>query len=823
MSPIRNTLRYALRTLGRSPGFTLVAVLTLGLGIGANTAIFSVINAVVLRPLPFAHPDRLVILNHFYPSLNNLKAGVSVPGFLEYSKQREAFSAVTASTGWRPTLTGHGEASRLQGQRVAGEYFTTFGVQPALGRALRPDESTPGNDHVVVLSDPFWRNVYGADPAIIGKQILLNGESYEVVGVMPASFTSMLYRNTDFWTPIAFTQRQLSSSWGNEFLTLTARLKDGVPIEQAQAEMHALAARIRADHPDQTSDDFDLAVSPLADQVTSAGMRRAMFVLLGAVGLVLLIACANVANLQLARAASRAREIAVRIALGASRGDLIRQLLTESVLLSLAGGVLGVLLALWGVPALMSLNESNLPPASVISIDGKVLGFTLVLALLTGLVFGIAPALRVSRTSLQETLKEGGRGAAGDRGGLALRRTLVVATVAVALTLLVGAGLLTRSFSQLLQVDPGFQPDHLLTFNVGLPAAKYPSDTLQVGYFDRATDVIGAVPGVTAVGATSVLPFSGGWSTSSFNVEGYVVPPKGSMPWGDVRLITPGYLAALGAPLLKGRFFTAQDVRGTPEVAIVDEELVKTYWPDVDPIGKRITYDDLTDSTVDWITVVGVVGHTAHEGLDAEKRVQVYLPLAQAPTPFMSFAVRTAGAPLAAVGGVRAALNTVDPDVALASINQMDELVSLSTGPRRFSMVLLTVFSLMAAALAAIGLYGVMAFTVTQRTKELGVRLALGATPVEVQRMVMGQGMRLALVGVAFGLVAAIALTNLLKALDTATALGTADRLLFKVSPHDPLTFLGVPTLLLLVTLLATWLPAHRATMVDPVEALRDE
>ena len=823
MAPLSNTLRYAVRTLRRSPGYAFVAILTLGLGIGANTAIFSVINAVVLRPLPYAQPDRLVVVNHYYPSLANLMAGVSVPGFLEYEKQDQAFSAMTAFTGWAPTLTGHGDANRLQGQQVAGEYFTTYGVQPALGRTLRADESVAGSDHVVVLSDAFWRNSYGADPDIVGQRMLLNGESYDIVGVMPAAFTSMLNRTVDLWTPMAFTPRQLASSWGNEFLGVTARLKDGVSFETAEAEMHALAARIKADRPDQTSDDWDLKLSPLSDQVTSAGMRRAMFVLLGAVVLVLLIACANVANLQLARAASRSREIAVRVALGASPRDLLRQLLAESIVLSLAGGVLGVLFALWGVPALMSLNESNLPPASAIGIDGSVLAFTLGLSLLTGLVFGLAPAMRVSRTSLQESLKEGGRGAAGDRGGLTLRRGLVVATVALALTLLVGAGLLTRSFSQLLQVDPGFRQDHLLTFNVALPNAKYPNDTVRVAFFDRATEAIAAQPGVVSAGATSVLPFSNNWSTASFNVEGYVVPPKGNMPWGDVRIVTPDFLRTIGAPLLKGRYFTPQDVEGAANVAIVDEELVKTYWPDADPIGKRITFDEFTDSTITWITVVGVVGHTMHEGLDAEKRIQYYLPLAQAGNNFMAYAVRTTAEPLAAVGAVREALKSVDPDVAIANIDAMDALVSTSTGPRRFSMVLLTVFSLLAAALAAIGLYGVMAFTVAQRTKELGVRLALGATPGEVQRMVMGQGMRLALVGIGFGLVAAVALTNLLKALDSQAAVGATDRLLFNVSAQDPLTFVAIPLLLLAVTLLASWVPARRATTLDPVEALRGE
>ncbi|MEP6590070.1 MAG: ABC transporter permease [Gemmatimonadota bacterium] len=823
MAALSTDLRQAVRMLRRSPGFAVVAILTLALGIGANTAIFSVINAVVLRPLPFQQPERLVVLNHHYPSLKDLMASVSVRGFVEYQKQTDVFQNVSVATGWGPTLTGHGEPTRVQGQRVAGDFFATYGVPPLLGRALRPDESTAGNEHEVVLSERYWRASYGADAAVIGTSMLLNGESYQIVGVMPARFASILSPTTDFWAPITFTPAQLSGGFGNEFLNLTARLKDGVTLPQAASEMHRLATRIKSDNAGLFPEDWDLALSPLSSQVTSPGMRRAMFVLLGAVGLVLLIACANVANLQLARAASRSREIAVRVALGATPRDLMRQLLTESMLLSLCGGALGILFALWGVPALLSLNERNLPSAEMIGLDGRVLAFTLVLSVLTGLLFGLAPALRVSRTSLQDALKEGGRGAAGDRGGAALRRGLVVATVALALTLLVGAGLLTRSFSKLLQVDPGFRSDHLLTFTVGLPTAKYTNDTMRVAYFDRATAAIGELPGVTAVGATSVMPFTNNWSTSSFNVEGHVVPSGQARPWGDVRVITPGYLGALGAPLLKGRFFTPQDNESSPPVVIVDAELAKRYWPDSDPIGKRITENDFTDSVITWITVVGVVGHTMHEGLDAEKRIQAYFPLAQNGRGFMTFAVRTSGDPLAATAGVRGALKPIDPDIAIANIHQMDELISISTGPRRFSMVLLTVFSLLAAGLAAIGLYGVMSYSVTQRAKELGVRLALGASPRAVRQMVMSQGMRLAMVGIGFGLVAALALTTLLKALDTKAAVGATDRLLFDVSATDPLTFVGIPLLLLGVTLFASWLPARRATTVDPVEALRGE
>ncbi|MBK7596530.1 MAG: ABC transporter permease [Gemmatimonadetes bacterium] len=824
MGQLANNLRYAVRTLRRSPGFALVAILTLGLGIGANTAIFSVINAVVLRPLPFDQPERLVTMAHYYASIN-LVAGVSAPGIVEYQKQTNTFSAVSAVTGWAPTLTGNGEATRLQALRVVGEYFATYGVPAALGRGLRADESVAGADHVVVLSDQFWRRVRGADPAVVGQHLLLNGESYEIVGVMPPSFTSMLNRTIDLWAPLVLSPGALAGSFGNEFMGLTARLKPGVALATAQADMHALAARLKADRPDALSSDWDLAVAPLRDQVTSAGMRRAMLVLLGAVGLVLLIACANVANLQLARAASRSREIAVRVALGASPRDLVAQLLTESMVLALAGGVVGVLIALWGVPALMSLNQSNLPPAATISLDARVLLFTLGLTLLTGVLFGLTPALKASRTVLHDALKEGGRGAAGDRSGLALRRGLVIGTVAIALTLLVGAGLLARSFRHLLEVDPGFRPDHLLAFNIALPTAKYPTDTLRLGFFERATAGVAELPGVTSVGATSVLPFTNNGSTSSFTVEGHVVPPNGSGPWGDYRVVTPQYLATIGAPLKEGRFFTAQDRVGSQEVVIVDEELAATFWPGASALGKRINYGNVSadDPTPQWLTIVGVVGHTMHEGLDGQKRVQVYRPWAQDGGGAMAFVVRTVADPLTAVAGVRETLRGIDPDVAIANVNTMEALVSNTTGPRRFSMVLLSVFSLLAAGLAALGLYGVMAYTVAQRTKELGVRLALGASPGDLRQMVMRQGMRLALAGVAIGLVAAFLMTMLLRAMDAGTALSAADRLLFGVSPQDPVTFVAIPLLLVAVAMLASWLPARRATRLDPVEALRGE
>jgi putative ABC transport system permease protein len=804
-------LKYAVRALRRSPGFTTVAMLILALGIGANSAIFSVINAVLLRPLPYQEPDRLVTIEHHYPSLNDLLAPVSVIGFLNYQKQTQLFQHAAVETGFVPTLTGRGDPTRIQGTQVSGDFFPTFGVQPALGRVIRQDEAAAGHDKVVVLSYGLWQRLFGGDTAALGQRLLLDGENYEVVGVMPADFRDFFARRAEFWVPQVFPARLLDESrWTNEFLSFTGRLQPGVTLERARADIAAYGVRLRTDNPERFGTDWGLVLTSLNEKARGP-LRGALLLLLGAVGLVLLIACANVASLQLARAAARAREVAVRVALGASPLALMRQLLTESVLLALAGGALGLLLAVWGVPALLALNSGRLPGAEDIHLDTMVLGFTLALSLLTGLVFGLAPALRVARTSLHETLKEGGRGSAGERHGLALRRGLVIGTVAVALTLLAGAGLLVRSFARLVGVDPGFRTDHLLTFNVSLPSLKYPNDTVQIAAHERVLAALGTLAGVTSVGATSVLPFGGSWSTASFSVEGYQPPTNTPGPWGDMRTVSPEFLSTIGAPLLKGRQLNPQDGPGAPGVVVVDAEMVRRYWPNQDPIGKRLTFNNLSDSAIQWIEVVGVVGHTMHEGLDAQPRIQLYFPLRQNGMGFLAYVLRTTGDPRSLIAAARAAVASVDPDLPMSAVSTMDDLIDGTTGPRRFAMLLLGAFSLLAAGLAAIGLYGVMAYTVTQRSKELGVRLALGAGAADVLRLVLGQGMRLAVIGVGIGLAAAVVGTRLLRGM------------LFNVSAADPGTFLSTTALLLLVTAVATWLPARRATRVDPAVVLREE
>ncbi|HKE91853.1 MAG TPA: ABC transporter permease [Gemmatimonadales bacterium] len=810
MDTLFQDLRHATRALRASPGFTLVAVLTLALGIGANTAIFSVVNGVLLAPLPYREPARLVTVNHFYPSLNNLRAPVSVPGFRDYSARTDLFTSAAVENGVAMNLTGVAEPERVTVEKVSGAYFSTLGVGAALGRTLQPDEAEAGKDHVVVLTWGFWQSHFGGDRGAVGRKLTLDNQDYQIVGVLPASFRDFFTRRADVFMPIVFTPDQFADSRRtNEFLPFIGRLAPGVTLERAQSELHTLAVQLRTTYTQSYAPDWDLKVTALSDEA-SRGVRSGLLILLGAVVFVLLIACANVANLQLARTAAKARDIAVRVALGASPRRLMRYLLTESVVLALAGGVVGVVLALWGVPTLLSLNGGNLPATAHVGVDVRVLWFALLVSLGTGLLFGLAPALQMARTDLHESLKEGGR-SVGHRSSLALRRGLVVSTVALALTLLIGAGLLIRSFARVVAVNPGFAPDQLLVFNVSLPQTKYPNDTVRKQVLLGINDALNNTAGVVSAGGVSEIPFGGSWSTGSFNVEGYQVPPNAPGPWGDMRTVTPTYFATMRAPLLAGRQFTAADRTGAPAVCIVDEEMVHRYWPHTDPIGKRITFNNLTDSSIQWIQVVGVVAHLAHEGLDAQKRVQVYFSLAQNGLPFLNYAVRTTADPMAALPGIRAAVRSVDPELPLANVNTMQQLIDNSTGQRRFAMVLLIGFSLLAMTLASIGLYGVMSYTVSQRSRELGVRLALGADTREVMGLVLVQGLRLTLAGVAIGLLAAFGVTRVMK------------NMLFGLSSTDPLTFVGISFLLVGVALVASYLPALRATRVDPVVALRTE
>jgi putative ABC transport system permease protein len=810
MDALIRDIKYSVRRLAKAPAFTAIVLMTLALGIGANTAIFSVVNAVILRALPYRSPDALVSIEHFYPSLNSMEAPVSARGYRDYRDKTTSFESVAVESNFGANLTGSGDPERVPGTRVSGDWFHVLGVSPLYGRTLGRDDDEPGHDHVVVLSHGIWTRLFAADPSAVGKKIELNGESYQIVGVMPQTFRSFFRNNGDLFVPLALPADAYTRGYTNEYLNLSARLKPGVTLERAQAEMKAFADNLKRANPNNFSPTWTLKVRTLND-LSSGRVRGVLLVLLGAVGFVLLIACANVANLLLARAAVRMKEIAIRSALGADRASLVRQLLTESILLALGGGVFGLLLARWSVSSLVALNP-NLPRASEIGIDPGVMMFTLLVSILTGLVFGLAPALQTSRTNLQDTLKDGTRSGAADLAGRNVRRGLVVAEVALSLTLLVGAGLLIQSVMRLEGVSPGFDARNVLVFNLALPGVKYPTDTASELFSEQLMPRLNALPGVRAAGTTSVIPFGGSWSTSSFSIEGLIVPPGQNGPWGDSRVVTPRFFDAMRIPLKRGRAFTDQDRSGAPPVTIIDEQFVKKYFANTDPIGKRITFGarrGSNDST--WITIVGVVGHAAHEGLDAEPRIQYYFPHAQVGGQQMVVALRTDGNPTALLPAARDAVHSIDRNLPLSNVTTMERLVDNSVGQRKLSMILLGLFSLIALLLASIGIYGVMSYSVAQRTRELGIRMALGAARGRVLGLVVSQGMALAIAGVVIGLVAAFGLTRLLTTQ------------LFGVSATDPMTFAMVAALLVGVALLATLLPAMRATRVDPVVALREE
>lgn len=802
-------LRFAARGLRRTRGFTIVVLLTLALGIGANSAIFSVVNTVLLKPLPYKDPSRLVTVFHDYPSLK-LEAPITAPGFRDYRDRTRSFEQFAVQSGWNANLTGAGDPERIAANQVSQQFFPALGIPPLIGRTFLPEEEEPGNHRVVVLSHGLWSRLFGEDRSAVGRQISLNGEQYDIIGVMPSAFVDPWNRDAELWAPLAFTPQQLQSR--NEYLAVTARLKPGVSIQQAQTELSALSETIRTENP-QLFDGYSLLAKPVITVITG-NIRSSLFILLGAVGFVLLIACANVANLFLVRASARHKEIALRTALGARRWPLIRQLLVESTLLSVIGGALGLLLAWASIRLLVGFNPGNIPRIQELAVDNGVILFTAIVSLVTGTLFGVYPAVRATRSNLHDSLKEGGRSGTGDRGGQMVRRALVVAEVALALTLLTGGGLLLRSFSRLANVDPGFDSRNLLTFTVSLPASKYANDTLRRAFFTDVVSRLSALPGVRGAAAASVLPFSGGWSTGSFNVEGYEVPPNGSSPWGDQRIVSPGYFETMSAPLLEGRYLDGTDRFGGLRVAVVDDEFVRRFYkPGESAIGKRFWFGNATpnDSTP-FITIVGVVGHARHEGLDAEARVQIYRPIDQiGGLGGATMVVRTSGSPTAMVPAVRGVIQEIDRDLPIARIRTMEQMIGTSMNQRKLSTILLGTFAGIALLLSTIGIYGVMSYTVSQRTRELGIRMALGASREGVLGMVLRQGMTIAVIGLVIGLAGAFALTRVIASQ------------LYDVKPTDPVTFVSVTLTLALVALLASLLPAMRATRVDPMVALREE
>jgi predicted permease len=719
-----------------------------------------------------------------------------------------SFERIGVEAGWTVNMTGEGEPQQLFGNRVSEDFFATYGVAAERGRTIQPSD-VEAEARVVVLSHGLWRRL-GEDPALVGSRLMLDGEPYQVVGVMPADFRGFYRGDVELWSPVAFTPQQLANR-GNEFLSVTARLRPGVTPEAAAREMETLAARMLEANPGAYPDDWSLRVHTF-DSMATGDIRPALLVLLGAVAMVLLIACANVANLLLARASARRKEIAVRGALGARRGHIITQLLVEGVILALAGGALGLLFAEMGLGVIRGANPLGLARVEEMNIDATVLAFTFALAIATGILFGLAPALQLAGTDLQTTLREGGRsGGSGDRRGQLLRRTLVVGQVALALTLLIGAGLLIRSFSSLQRVDPGFLPEGVLTFSVPLPLSAYDTPEKRIEFHEQLSRRLHTIPGAAAVGRASKLPFTPGLSTRSFGIEGLPMDGSEPLPWGDFRVVDENFHATLGIPLLRGRPFTAADEAGAQPVAIVDQEMVRRYWPNEDPIGKRLAYLLDDEGNPIWIEVVGVVGHTAVESLDGDRRVQLYRPHRQVRDGTMMYAIRTSGDPLALVSGVRAVVREIDPRQPIAEVGTLRAKLDEASGERRLSMSLLGVFASIALLLASLGIYGVIAFDVSRRAQEMGVRIALGAETRGILLLVMRRGLILTAGGIVIGLVGAALLTRLLSSQ------------LFGVRPVDPVTFAMVPLVLTAVALLATYIPARRATRVDPMVALRDE
>jgi len=796
--------RYATRLLLRSPSFTIVAIAALALGIGANTAIFSVVDTLLLRPLPYTEADRLaVIWEHNLP--RDRKNNVVSPGnFIHWQELNQSFTELSAlSMTFRTTLTGAGEATELPVQYVSAGIFRILGVRPALGRDFTPQDDAPGVG-VITISDRLWRQRFGGDPTIVNRTIMLDGRPNVVAAVMPPGF-SILDRTVDVWSTIGLppSARTPRGRW----IGVVGRLKGGVTMAQAQADMVRVHQELTRRFPDFNTG-WTANVVPLREQLTGT-VKPALWVMLGAVGFVLLIACANVGNLVLARATARQRELAVRAALGAGRGRLIRQMLAESLLLSVTGATAGLVLAWWSVIALRTTIADRVPIARLdqVSIDATVLLFTAGAALVSALLFGMAPALTSAGARLTEALKDGGRAGSAARGAR-VRSVFVVVETALALILLVGSGLLLRSFVALMRVDPGFDPAHTMTVKVSIPTAKYRDAAQQQTFFNQLFEKLDALPGVTAAGGTSFLPIAGLGAATGFAVVGQPKPPAGQEPVTDVRVVTHDYFKAMGVPLLRGRTFDSRDSGTNIRRVIINQALARKHFPNEDPIGKRIIVS-WNDEGPDEI--VGVVGDVRQQDLETEARATIYWPPGRFTYPFMSVAIRTAADPRNVVAGAISALHELDPNVAAADVKTMDAVIDASVAQRRLTMLLLSIFALVALVLAAVGIYGVIGYSVSQRTQEIGIRMALGAQRARVLRMVVGQAMTLAAVGIAAGAVGAWGLTRLMQ------------KLLFGVQPSDPGTFGAVAGVLALVAGVAASIPGLRATRVDPVIALRSE
>ncbi len=811
-------LRFALRMLLKNPLFTVIAVATLALGIGANTAVLSLVNALLLRPLPYKNPEQLVLIWQQFLNQGLERIPVSPPEYLDYEKQTQSYDRLAAFDYANFNLTGGDLPERVQGAVVTPSLFPLLGVEPVKGRVFAPEEMQAGRNDVVMISARLWQRRFNSDPATVGRKLSLNGRAYAVVGIMPAAFEFPLplfnvqggtfAERADVWAPLTFTQQELGSR-GSRSYGIVGRLRSGVSRENAQAELGTITANWIKNYKENYAVEtgFGAKVYGLKDQVVG-GMRPALLMLLGAVALVLLIACANLTTMLLARAGSREREMAIRVALGAGPYRVLRQMLTESVLLSILGGLAGVVFSLWALELLTAVGSKTVPRLREVNLDATVLVVTLLVSMVTGVFFGLAPALASAKPELTEALKEGGRGATSSLRRNRLRNAFVVAEIALALVLLVGAGLLIKSFVRLQNVNPGFNSRNVLTMELALPVLKYPRGKPVIDFYAEVDRRIKTIPGVKYAAFTSILPLSGSGSDSSFHIEGFDEKQTGVYPDEEIRIVTPDYFRLLETPLLKGRFFTEADTAEAPGVVIINQAMAKKYWPNEEALGKRINFNDSDPQKIKWVTVVGIVTNIRHRGLDLEPKPEYYLPHPQRAFREMILAVRGVQDPRALTSLIRREIQLMDPDQPLANVQTLERITAESIAPRRLSVTLLGVFAAVALVLASVGIYGVMSFLVVQRTHEIGVRMALGAQRADVLRLVVGHGMKLVCIGSVLGLVMALISTRALSAM------------LYRVGAFDLTTFAGVTIALALVALLASYIPALRATRADPMIAL---
>jgi putative ABC transport system permease protein len=809
MQTLLQDLRYGARMLLKNPGFTLIVVITLALGIGANTAIFSVVNAVLIRSLPYGQAERLVTV--WEKARTNEQNQINIGNFLDWKAQNSVFTDMAAFADTRAILTGDGEPEEIPAQRATDNLFSVLGVNAMLGRAFTPDDSKPGQNNVIIISYGLWRRRFGGDPSVIGRKALLGNFENTIIGVAPPDFKWHIRKNSltaapaEIWTPLVVNDFMRSRQ--GRFASAVARLKPGVTLGQARAEMETIGRRLAEQYKD-FNNGCSVTVIPLRQQLAGE-IRQGLLVLMGAVGCVLLIACANVANLLLARAATRQKEVAVRTALGAGRKRIVRQLLTESLLLAGLGGAAGLLLAGWLADLLVRLSPPEFADLGGVEISAPVLGFTFAVTLLTGIIFGLAPAFESSRLNLSETLKEAGRSLAGARRGRRLRSVFVIAEIALALVLLTGAGLLLKSFLRLQSVETGFNASNVLTMRVSLPGRVYDQDGKIVNFFNRAVEGLQSLPGVESAGAVNFLPFAGPGAGTGFRVEGWPEPPPDRRMATGVSVTDRNFFRTLQIPLKRGRLFTEQETGEMRHVVVINEALARKYFPNEEPLGKRITIG-LRNGDVPS-EIVGVVGDVKQAGFDRAAEPMSYWPIPKSTYRSMTFVIRAKGEANALAPAARDVIRSLDAQQPVADVRTLESLLGSSIARQRFNTSLLAVFSMVALLLAAVGIYGVMAYSVTQRAQEIGIRVALGARGRDVLKLVVGQGMKLALTGVVIGLSGALALTRLMS------------NLLFDVSATDPLTFIIVATLLISVALVACWLPARRAAKVDPMIALRCE